>query len=189
MIISIEPKPVFSPGAFNIQKSLMVELVIKSLNQEPIYNSLTAGANFQWSMFDVTGSTSQQLNIVEYLKTGTNYASKGIALKPNALSSNHQYRLECNVTLSNPRRIGSSAFTFQSSSAPVGGSIRVSPDAGELLITKFNLTTSGWVATEQITTLEYRFGVVDPSSNNEITYLNSFSTTATTLHTAQFEAM
>ncbi len=48
-----------------------------------------------------------------------------------------------------------------------------------MLITKFTLATSNWNPVEQAATFEYRFGVVDPSSNNEIIFLNSFSSSPT----------
>ncbi len=65
----------------------------------------------------------------------------------------------------------------------VNGAIRVSPPNGTVLITNFNLTTSDWVPTEPGTTLEYRFGVVDPSRNNEPLFLNSFSSSTTLITT------
>ncbi len=61
------------------------------------------------------------------------------------------------------------------------GSIQVSPPNGTLLITKFNLTTSGWRPTELVQALEYRFGVMDTSSNHEIIFLNSFSASTTVI--------
>ncbi len=70
-----------------------------------------------------------------------------------------------------------------SSVIPTGGTIQVSPFNGTLLVTKFNLTTSNWKPVEQVTTFEYRFGVVDPSSKSDILCLNSFSA-STTLMTA-----
>ncbi len=67
-----------------------------------------------------------------------------------------------------------------SSVTPTGGSIQVSPSSGgKLLITKFKLTTSDWKPTEHVVIFEYRFGVVDPSNNNEIVFLNSFSSSTT----------
>ncbi len=73
-----------------------------------------------------------------------------------------------------------------SSITPTGGSIHVLPESGTLLITRFNLATNEWKPADQA--LEYRFGVVDPSTN-EILFLNLFSTSPTLTTTLPFRGV
>lgn len=151
MYISIESKPAFSPTHyFNIQTSLVAEVMIRSLDQQPI--DYLSDFTFEWSIYDRI--KNKQLIIANYLETGTTSESRTVMLKSNVLAPNNIYQLVCHVTTIANSRTTSSQFIFHSSIAPLGGIIQSSSEVGKIFVDQFEFITRDWIPTEPNNTLE-----------------------------------